>query len=435
MKNFITLCLLCVIFLFSATTVGTVYAFQPEQIEFVYNGKIFNYSLDENVKTSSVFSVNREINKYNRFGSTDERIHLLKKMLKLGFDEDVSLDYLFPNLLNKINSIAKNVYVAQKNAKLSIDSNSQKVFHITPEVIGTELDKPKLIKNIIYSYLNQKEMKFSLPIKHLNPSVLKKDFEKFSNLRADFSTNISNSNTDRKHNIKNALQSLNKVEIAPNQIFSFNKTVGRRTAENGYRSAKIIINNEFVDGIGGGVCQVSSTLYNTALLAGLEIVEANKHSKQVGYVKQGFDAMVNFGSSDLKFKNNTTEKLTIITNYSSTSARIRIFGESMKNTHYKLTNEILNIQNPIEEIIIDENQKYKDKVIYNDEFFYLKTSNIGMEIKSYREKYVNNELVSTEQLRHDKFKAQNAVKVYGSVPRNTNSQDFENEKSAEQPCA
>lgn len=435
MKNFIILCLLCVIFLFSATTVGTVYAFQPEQIEFVYSGKIFNYSLEHNIKKSNIFNVNHEINKYNRFGSTDERIQLLTKMLKLGFNEDVSLDYLFPNLSNKIDSIAKNVYVAPKNSKLSIDSNSQKVFHITPEIIGTELDKPKLIKNIIHSYLNQKEMKFSLPIKHLNPTVLKKDFEKFTNLRADFSTNISNSNADRKHNIKNALQSLNKVEIAPNQIFSFNNTVGRRTAENGYRSAKIIINNEFVDGIGGGVCQVSSTLYNTALLAGLEIVEANKHSKQVGYVKQGFDAMVNFGSSDLKFKNNTGEKLTIITNYSSTSARIRIFGENMQGTHYKLTNEILNIVNPIEEIIVDENQKYKDKVMYCDEFFYLKTSGIGMEIKSYREKYVNNQLVLTELLRHDKFKVQNAIKIYGSAPRNTNSQDFKNEKSAEHSCA
>ena len=208
---------------------------------------------------------------------------------------------------------------------------------------------------------------------------------------------------------------MNKVEIAPNEIFSFNKTVGRRTAENGYREAKIIVNNEFVEGIGGGVCQVSSTLYNSALLAGLEIVEANKHSKQVGYVKHGFDAMVNFGSSDLKFRNNTNQKLTIITNFSTNFARNRIFGENMQNVKYKLKNEITNIVEPIEEIVVDKNQEHFEKVKYEDECFILKKGNRGMEVKSYREKYVNNILVSSELLRHDKFKVQNTVKVYGAL--------------------
>ena len=93
------------------------------------------------------------------------------------------------------------------------------------------------------------------------------------------------------------------------------------------------------DGVGGGVCQVSSTLYNCALLSGLEIIEANKHSKQVSYVDYGFDAMVNFGSSDLKFKNNTNEKIIIVTNCSNSNLRIRIYGETLSNVKYKLKNE------------------------------------------------------------------------------------------------
>ena len=351
-------------------------------------------------------------------------------MLSIGFDKQIALEYLFPNINEKINSISKSLYIAPKDASLKINSNNENAFIITPEIIGLQVDKNKLISNICSFYLDEKELIFNIPTKKLYPTITKNYYEKHSNLRSDFSTNISSSSADRKHNVKNALKSLNKVEILPNQIFSFNKTVGKRTAENGYRQAKIIVNNEFVDGLGGGVCQVSSTLYNSALLAGLEIIEANKHSKQVEYVKYGFDAMVNFGSSDLKFRNNTSEKITIITNFSSSTARIRIYGEKTNNTHFKLSNEIFNIVEPTEEIYVDEKHEYLDKVKFEDEYFYLKRGNRGLEIKSYREKYVNNILISKELLRHDKFKAQNSIKIYGNTKRET-----EYEKNTVKNCA
>ncbi|MBQ8614960.1 MAG: VanW family protein, partial [Clostridia bacterium] len=306
MKKAILPCLLCVIFFVVTLGVGQVYAFSPEDMQFNYNGRIFTYSLENNIKTSSQFDLNYEINKYKRFGSRNERIELLKHMVSIGIDKEIALEYIFPNLIETLNKIEKNLHVSAKNASVKINSTGENVFQIKSETIGIDLDRLNLIENIFQNYINQKPLNFSLPIKRTIPKQTKKDFEKFTNLRSDFSTDISSSNEDRKHNIKNALASLNKIEIAPNEIFSFNKIVGRRTAENGYREAKIIVNNEFVDGIGGGVCQVSTTLYNSALLAGLEIVEANKHSKQVSYIKAGFDAMVNFGSSDLKFRNNTS---------------------------------------------------------------------------------------------------------------------------------
>ncbi len=420
MKKLVFVCLICVIFYIFTTNVGVVYCYQPENIEFFYNGKIFTYSLEHNIKTSSQFDLNFEINKYNRFGTKKERIELLNRMLGLGFDKTVALDYIFPNLSHKINSVAKNVYISPQNSKLKINSNSESVFKIHPEIIGVELDKYSLLDQICSNYLNEKQMSFQLPIKNIYPTITKKFYEKFTNLKSDFSTEISSSTESRKHNIKNAINSLNKIEIAPNEIFSFNKIVGKRSAENGYREAKIIVNNEFVEGFGGGVCQVSSTLYNSALLAGLEIIEANKHSKQVNYVKFGFDAMVNFGSSDLKFRNNTDEKIIIITNYSPSTIRIRIYGKKDINTKYKLSNEIINSIEPKEEILIDEKNEYTDKVTYDDEFFYLKRGNRGMEIKSYREKYVDNVLINKELLRHDKFAVQNSVKVYGNKSRDEN---------------
>lgn len=415
MKKVSILCVLCVFFALSLPVLPTQCKIN-EQISFHHNGLYFTYSLEENIKTSNQFDINYEINKYNRFSSPKERKQLLQKMLDVGFSQQVALNYLFPNLDKTIERLEKVVNTKPKDATLKINANSSPVFQITKEIVGKNLDVNTLYNKICHAYLNDKNLNFEVPIIVLEPNEYASQFEKISHLRADFSTDISSSTRDRKHNIKNSLSSLNKVQIAPNDVFSFNKTVGRRTQENGYRSAKIIVNNEFTEGIGGGVCQVSTTLYNAALLAGLEIVEANKHSKQVGYVQQGFDAMVNFGSSDLKFKNNTSETITIITNYSSSKARVRLFGEK-KHASYKLTHQVFNIVEPNELVLIDDKQEYTDKVLYEDEFFYLKKANRGMEIKSYREKYENNQLISKELLRHDKYHVQDSVKIYGTKKR------------------
>ena len=424
MKKFVAFCLICVIFVLIFPQKISVSAHSGEQIDFIYNNKIFSYQLENNIKTSSLFDTDFKINKYNRFGLKEERQKLLQYMLEIGFDKEIALNYIFPNLSKKLNKIEKNINIKPQDATCKINTNTQKVFHIKNEVVGISVDKYELLNNICCNYLNNKSMQILIPTKIISPKTTKKDFEKFTNLRADFSTDISSSSADRKHNIKNSLQSLNKIVIAPNEIFSFNKAVGKRTKENGYREAKIIVNNEFVEGVGGGVCQVSTTLYNAALLSGLEIIEANKHSKQVGYVKYGFDAMVNFGSSDLKLRNNTSEKITIITNFSSNKLQIRIFGANLGNTQYKLTNEIVSTTQPEEIVEYDTNCQYQDKVVYEDESFYLKKPSLGMEVKSYREKYINGELVDKQLLRFDKFKAQNAIIVYGTKKRTENDASF-----------
>ena len=416
-KTFVVFAMIIFVFSCFALPISYTYCLTDEQIEFTYNGRIFSYDLSKNIKRSSQFDLNYEINKYNRFGSTEERKRLLKHMLDIGFDNEIALNYIFPNLNKTIEKIEKNVTIKERDASFKIDTNTNHVFFITPEIMGVKLDKNKLYQTLTGNYLKGETLKISVPTIKINPHTFREELERFTHLRADFSTDISRSSADRKHNVKNALNSLNKVEILPNQVFSFNKIVGRRTEENGYRTAKIIVNNEFVDGLGGGVCQVSTTLYNTALLAGLEIVEANKHSKQVSYVKYGFDAMVNFGSSDLKFRNNTGEKLTIITNYSSSKARIRIFGEDMKGVKYKLSNQVLNVVEPEIEDVYDDKNEYADKVQYEDESFILKKGSRGMEIKSFREKYVDGELVETEKLRTDKFTVQNGVRVFGTKKR------------------
>ena len=301
--------------------------------------------------------------------------------------------------------------------KCKIDNTKEKVFDIKKEVVGREVDSERLYKTIIDKFIEDENITIEVPIKYKRPDINTGFYEKFSNLRSDFSTDISSSTADRKHNIKNALNALNKVEILPNQTFSFNQVVGRRSENNGYRKAKIIVNDEFVDGVGGGVCQVSSTLYNAALMAGLDIVEANRHSKQVSYVKSGFDAMVNYGSSDLKLKNNTAEKITIITNYSPRKARVRIYGEDLKGKRFVLKNKVSNVVEPIEEILVDNDGEYVDKVQFEDESFCLKNGSKGITIESFVECYNGDNLISTKKLRKDIYKPQNKITIFGSKKR------------------
>ena len=133
------------------------------------------------------------------------------------------------------------------------------------------------------------------------PQVTKQDLVNLTILRSEFTTYYPYSTPDRKLNIKLCASKINGTTLKSGEEFSFNNKVGKRTEENGFKLAKIIFNGSFIDGIGGGVCQVSTTLYNCALLSGLKITEHHSHSLAVSYIEPSFDAMVSGDYADLNF--------------------------------------------------------------------------------------------------------------------------------------
>ena len=120
---------------------------------------------------------------------------------------------------------------------------------------------------------------------------------------ATYTSYYRSSDETRTANLKAAVSKLNKIKIPDDAVFSFNQTVGKRTVTAGYETAKVINGGEFVDGLGGGVCQVSSTLFECVLRANVEIVYRTNHSLEIGYVPLGGDATVQWNSKDFKFKN------------------------------------------------------------------------------------------------------------------------------------
>ena len=126
-----------------------------------------------------------------------------------------------------------------------------------------------------------------------------------------FTTDYSSSSNDRAYNIKLACEKINGYVLAPGEEFSYNDVVGPRTAERGFRIANVYVGNTVQPGIGGGICQVSSTMYNSVVFADLEITERRNHTLPVAYVPLGRDATVSYGTTDFKFKNNTNMPIEI----------------------------------------------------------------------------------------------------------------------------
>lgn len=118
-----------------------------------------------------------------------------------------------------------------------------------------------------------------------------------------YSTKFNLQNTPRVNNLKIATEAINGSVIKSGEIFSYNTAVGPTTQARGFQKSKIFVNGEEKEGYGGGVCQVSSTLYNAALSAGMEIIERHRHSKDVAYIAENKDAATSYGVIDFKFKN------------------------------------------------------------------------------------------------------------------------------------
>ncbi len=166
-----------------------------------------------------------------------------------------------------------------------------------------------------------------IPLKTVYPKVTTNKIGKkaFPDLLGSFSTNYVN-NPSRTTNLKLAANKINGTVLLPGETFSYNKVVGERTIAAGYKNAAIYQNGEVVDGLGGGICQISTTLFNAALFANLDIVELHNHQFVPSYVGAGRDATVAYGSKDFKFKNSRKYAIKLECSVSGGVAKFKIYG-------------------------------------------------------------------------------------------------------------
>ena len=231
-------------------------------------------------------------------------------------------------------------------------------------------------------------------------------------VRSEFFTSYPTSSAERKHNIKTAAAALDKTFVDVGGEFSFNFTVGERTEKRGYKKAKIIVGGKFTDGVGGGVCQVSTTLYNAVLLAGLTVTEYHPHSLPVSYVAPSFDAMVNSGSADLKFRNDTHNPVIVRVSADDSVIRVRIYGEPMNEKYVRQSRITEEIPATVCEVIKDEKGEFPD--LFEGERRVLSYGRNGYKSEGLLIKMLNGKPVSSKLIRVDKYNAVKTVLIEGT---------------------
>lgn len=224
---------------------------------------------------------------------------------------DISYIITPPSKIN-VDDIYMQINCEAKDAYAIVESNEAV---IVPHVVGRSIEK-SVLASIAEKLEKNEDTEMVVPVVCKMPDILTEDAkgmlfrDVLSTVSTAFTTNDQNGK-NRAENIKISVSKIDNKVLAPGEVFSFNDIVGPRDEAGGYKSAQTYVQGKVVDGIGGGICQVSSTLYNAALLSDLEIVERRNHMFTVGYVDKGRDATVSYNEVDFKFRNSTKWPLKI----------------------------------------------------------------------------------------------------------------------------
>ncbi len=382
-------------------------------LELSFDDKIYKYSGKDFEVTSEIGDeIDKALDYYKGKNAFVTRQNI-KKIKKEGVNLNVSYKTILAGLDSKIDEIANEINQEMVESKLMFAPDESEMFYFTeakPEII---VDKEKLLKDIDESFINSTHAKVAIPTSVTYPILDKKGMLENIKLRGEFKTDYSKSGNDRKNNIKTALSSFNGKVLEPQKTMSFNETTGLRDSDNGYRTAHIIVNGQYVDGMGGGVCQASTTVYNCALLSGLDVIEVNHHTLPASYVSLSFDAMVSGDYSDLKFINNTNSPIYIKAWGDDNFAHVQMYGTPNEYS-YELKSELVKIlPHNGDKIVKDTSGEYESKVLYEGEYFRLSYPREGYESKGYLVVKKDDVVIEQKLIRHDYYQAVDGIVIEG----------------------
>lgn len=239
---------------------------------------------------------------------------------------EIATEEKSPSALD-IDSIHSELYSEAKDAYFT-----QNPYSIYPSENGVDF---AISINDAKAMLQEDKDEYSIPLKVLYPSVTTNMLgtEAFPNLLSQYSTSYSTKNQKRTTNLRLAANKINGTVLMPGETFSYNKVVGERTIAAGYQEAPIYVSGKVVDGLGGGICQITTTLYNAVVYANLEIVERSNHQFVPSYAPASRDATVVYGSIDFKFKNNRNYPIKILCSVQNGIANFQIYGLKTDNDY------------------------------------------------------------------------------------------------------
>ena len=306
-----------------------------------------------------------------------------------------------------LTDICEREYVPPVDAEIYFDPDGKEKFSFRSERKGRRIDKERLEEDIDAALTVGGGTVAARFIEEA-PEVTVAELKKMTFERGRFTTSFETSSSERSHNIDLAAKAVSGAMIGIGETFSFNERVGVRSEERGYMQAKIIKNGKFEDGLGGGVCQVSTTLYNAALVSGLEIVEYHPHTLAVSYVENSFDAMVSYGSADLKLKNNTGGRIFVAAHVADKKLTFVVYGR--KN------DKIIKRKSVVETVVPAKTETVESDRLFVGEKSVVVAAKKGAVSKGYL--IVNDGKSTTVRLiRRDKYSAVDGLVEIGSKER------------------
>lgn len=276
-----------------------------------------------------------------------------------------------------IDKVYKKVYTKAKDATLDPKNN----YAIVASTTGVSFDKKEAAAAI--EGLEEGESK-SISLKLTTADITTQNLEKnlFKDRLGGYSTNVAGT-AARINNVRLASQHCNNTILLPGETFSYNEVVGQRTAARGFQEAGAYLNGKTVQELGGGICQVSSTLYCATVLSNLEIVHRENHMFESTYVPLGLDATVSWGGPDYVFKNNTKYPIKVVAGYANGVCTCEIWGTKTDNITVKFVNEVLS-RNPYSTVTVKDDTKPVGYSAVTEE------GENGSKVQTYRELYDGN---------------------------------------------
>ena len=304
-----------------------------------------------------------------------------------------------PNEID-IEKIHKEVYKEVQNAYYTTNP-----FTIYPEIDGIDFD----VENAKLLLAEEKES-YEIPLVITKPTKTTKEIgtEAFPDRLATFSTNYQASKVDRTTNLKLAANKINGTILLPGEEFSYNKIVGERTVSAGFKEAATFVSGKVVDGLGGGICQISSTLYDAVIMANLDVTVRRNHQFVTSYVPAGKDATVVWGSQDFKFKNTRKYPVRITATVQGGVATVQVWGLK-EEVEYDITIETKKIAT-----IPYTTEYIQDESLPAGEQKVVQEGSNGRKVEAYKVKRLNGQVVSTTLLSKDTYNAMKKIVRVGT---------------------
>ena len=288
-------------------------------------------------------------------------------------------------------------------------SMDPETFEVVPEIYGYTFDLEKAMKDLAAAtYGDVIEVPFQLVVPEVNAESLQSIL--FRDVLATYSTKHT-SNAARNNNLELACAALNGMILNPGDVFDYNTALGKRTAEAGYKAAPAYNGGATVNELGGGICQVSSTLYYCTLIADLEIVTRTAHSYVSSYIPYGMDATVSWGGPEFQFANNTNYPIRLEAHVADGYVHISIVGTDEKDYYVEMEYELVGMTNPKDVVQTMTASEAAAAGYKNGEV--IQTPYTGYSANTYKIKYSKEtgEVISRELEAYSKYKSRDKITV------------------------